>query len=364
VGPIGSPPGSVPVPSVPQSPLAVDSEGIWEATALLPEQLAWAIAQARVVGPLPSATQFRHVAVAGMGASGIAGDVLAAFCAPRSRVPVTVIKSADLPRSVGPETLMFAVSYSGDTQETLSVAEAAFDAGATVIALAAGGALAERAAHEGALVVPLPPDLAQPRTALGAAVAPPLVILDALGIIQGTHDALSSAVDQLLRRRDQLFSASSPAATLARRIGRTFPLIHGAAGLAAVAATRFKTQVNENAKSPAFVGVEPELCHNELAGWGQDGDVTRQILTLVQLRMADEDPLMARRAELVAEILLEVMADVLEVRAAGDGPLAQFFDLAYFGDATSLFLAAAESTDPGPVPMLADVKAALRGAAG
>ena len=82
MGPIGSSPGSVPAPSVAPSPLAVDSEGIWEATALLPEQLAWAIAQARVVGPLPSATQFRHVAVAGMGASGIAGDVLAAYCAP------------------------------------------------------------------------------------------------------------------------------------------------------------------------------------------------------------------------------------------------------------------------------------------
>jgi glucose/mannose-6-phosphate isomerase len=171
---------------------------------------------------------------------------------------------------------------------------------------------------------------------------------------------VAAAVTQLLGRRDQLFSPSGPAALVARRIGRTFPLLHGADGLGAVAATRWKTQINENAKSPAFVGVEPELCHNELAGWGQDGDVTRQVLTLIQLRMAHEHPQIERRQDLVAEILLEVMAEVIEVRGEGEGDLAQFFDLAYFGDVTSLFLAGAESLDPGPIPTLGEVKEALR----
>ncbi len=346
--------------SVPPSPLPVDTEDIWAATAGLPEQLARAAEVTRSLGRPIDGAGVRHVAVAGMGGSGVAGDVLAAYCAPRATVPVTVVKSYDLPRSVGPGTLFLAVSFSGDTEETVAVTEAAAAAGAEVVTVASGGRLVARAEAEGGLVVPVPADLPQPRTALGATVVPPLVLLEALGLVEGVSSGLAAAVAQLQRRRDQLFSAASPAAALARRIGRTFPLAHGADGLAAVAATRFKTQVNENAKSPAFVGISPELCHNELAGWGQDGDVTRQVLTLVQFRLADEHPQIARRAELVAEILLEVMADVLEVRAEGDGPLAQFFDLVYLGDATSLFLAAAESTDPGPVPMLADLKTALR----
>jgi len=351
---------SQPGHAVPPSPLRVDSEGIWEATARLPEQIADAARAVAGIGPLPGAAGVRHVAVAGMGGSGVAGDVLAAYAAARSPLAVTVLKSYDLPRSVGPGTLLFIVSYSGSTEETLSLAAAAHEAAATVVALSAGGPLAELARAHDWLHVPLPASLPQPRTALGATTVPPLLLLERLGILENASRDVAAAVTQLLGRRDQLFSPSGPAALVARRIGRTFPLLHGAGGLGAVAATRWKTQINENAKSPAFVGVEPELCHNELAGWGQDGDVTRQVLTLIQLRMAHEHPQIERRQDLVAEILLEVMAEVIEVRGEGEGDLAQFFDLAYFGDVTSLFLAGAESLDPGPIPTLVEVKEALR----
>ncbi len=65
---------------------------------------------------------------------------------------------------------------------------------------------------------------------------------------------------------------------------------------------------------------------------------------------------MARRFELVAEVLREVVADIIEVRAEGEGDLAQLFDLAIVGDFVSLHLAAAEGIDPGPIPVLNDLK--------
>jgi glucose/mannose-6-phosphate isomerase len=126
-----------------------------------------------------------------------------------------------------------------------------------------------------------------------------------------------------------------------------------------VAALRWKTQVNENAKSPAFFAVQPELCHNEVAGWGEHGDITRQVLTLVTLRHDAEDPRVAARFDLVGELLLEVVADMVEVRAEGDGALAQFFDLVLMGDFVSLHLAGHEGVDPGPVPALAGIKSRL-----
>ena len=143
-------------------------------------------------------------------------------------------------------------------------------------------------------------------------------------------------------------------------IGRTIPLVHGAQSLGAAAALRWKTQVNENAKAPAFSAVYPELCHNEIAGWGQNGDVTRQIMTLVNLRHDAEHPQVVRRFELVAEILREVVADILEVRAEGEGELAQLLDLILVGDFVSLHLAAREGIDPGPVPALDEIKQRLR----
>ncbi len=94
----------------------------------------------------------------------------------------------------------------------------------------------------------------------------------------------------LARRRDLLVTPGGAPAELARRLGRTIPLVYGSAGTSAVAAHWWKSQVNLNAKAPAFAATLPELTHDELAGWGQGGDVTRQTMSLVLLRHAGEAP--------------------------------------------------------------------------
>jgi glucose/mannose-6-phosphate isomerase len=128
-----------------------------------------------------------------------------------------------------------------------------------------------------------------------------------------------------------------------------------------VAAQRWKAQINENAKAPAFTATIPEMCHNEVCGWGQNGDVTRQVFTLVELRHDEEHPQESARFELVRDLLAEVVHDVVEVRAVGEGPLAQVLDLTLLGDFVSLQMAAQEGIDPGPVPVLDQLKAALAG---
>jgi glucose/mannose-6-phosphate isomerase len=335
---------------------------MWEATMGLPEQVAQAAADAETAyrAARGEGTAVRNVVICGMGGSGIAGDVLAAVAGPRLAVPITVVKSYVLPGSVGSGTLVFAVSFSGETEEVLAAADAAWASGATVVAVTGPGSLAEAADARGAAVVPVPQTIPQPRAALGSLAVPPLVVLGQLGLLEGVAASVADAVRQLRTRRDQLAGPSSPAADAAARIGRTMPLVHGSDGPAGVAAHRWRTQVNENAKALALSAVHPELCHNELAGWGVNGDVTRQLITLVTLRCPDEHPQVARRFDLVTEILREVVADVVPVRAGGDGPLAHLLDLALFGDVVSLHLAAAEGVDPGPVPVLQDLKAALR----
>jgi glucose/mannose-6-phosphate isomerase len=116
--------------------------------------------------------------------------------------------------------------------------------------------------------------------------------------------------------------------------------------------------VNLNAKAPAFAAALPELTHDELAGWGQSGDVTRQTMSLVLLRHAGE----GRRADdLFAAVRAatdEVMADIFEVHAEGDDELTRVFDLALQGQLVSLHLAGREGVDPGPVPAVDEAQAA------
>jgi glucose/mannose-6-phosphate isomerase len=340
----------------------VDTEGIFEATAGMPEQMEAAVAATEAAGRLVDGSSVQQVVVFGMGGSGVAGDILIATAGAVLPVPALVVKSYECPPYVGEGTLVFAISASGDTEETIEAASEAALNGARVVAITGGGELARLAAGWGAPMVEVPSHFPQPRTAVAAMSIPPLVILEDLGLFVGARSWVADAIEHLKRRRDQIVAAhdASEPAAVARAVGRTWPLIQGGAAVGAAAALRWKTQVNENAKAPAFFSLQPELCHNEVCGWGQHGDVTRQLLTLVQLRHDGEHPQVSRRFDLVAEVMREVVAGIIEVRAQGDGDLAQLFDLILTGDFASWWLAVNEGIDPGPVPTLVELKEQVR----
>ncbi len=338
----------------------LDSLDMFGATARFPEQVAEAVKVAAGIEGLPPADEVDNVLVLGMGGSGIAGDVLAAIGGPFVPVPILVSKGYAPPSFVGPGTLCFAVSFSGNTEETLEAAQAAAAAGARMVVVTAGGELGALAPTWQAPHVPLPEGVPQPRAALGALSVPLILLLEKIGLFPGATGWVDAAVEQLTVRRAAL-DAGDAAQQIARTIDGTIPLVFGAGPLGGVAAARWKAQVNENAKAPAFTGIYPELCHNEVVGWGQHGDVTRQVFTLVELRHDEEHPQEQRRFELVRDLMAEVVHDVIEVRAVGEGPLAQLFDLTLIGDHVSLHMAVQAGIDPGPIPVLDDLKRALAG---
>jgi glucose/mannose-6-phosphate isomerase len=338
----------------------LDTLGMWDVTFHTAEQLESALAAvAHPIRPLPPRDEIDHVLVLGMGGSGIAGDVLLALAEPVSPVPVIVVKDSAVPVFVGPRTLVIALSFSGQTAETLAAVTESLERGAPLVAVSAGGALAELASARGAAALTVDGTIPMPRAALAAMVGPVLAIADDSGVLPGGREQGARAAVQLRRRADELASPNNDAARIARGIGRTWPLVYGAGRLGAVAATRWKNQVNENAKAPAFTHALPELCHNELCGWGQHGDLTRQMVTLIELRHDHETADAPRRYELIDEQMLEVVADIIPVRASGDGPLAQLLDLMLMGDVVSLHLAADAGVDPGPIPALEQMKAGL-----
>ncbi|CAA9247247.1 MAG: hypothetical protein AVDCRST_MAG10-2057 [uncultured Acidimicrobiales bacterium] len=350
---------------VKEAPAGVlDTQHMLDAALALPEQVCVARDEARGLDGLPDREEIEQVVVLGMGGSGIAGDVLMAAAGPYLPLPVLVFRSYHVPAFVDEGTLVFAISFSGDTEETVEAVTAAALQGARVVAVTRGGELGHLAESWGVPVVGVPDDIPQPRAGLGALAIPPLVVLEDIGLFPGATYWIDAAVEQLRTRRDQLSKSDNLAQQLARRIARTMPLIHGGGGLGAVAAQRWKTDINENAKCPAFWNAQSELCHNEVSGWGQHGDVTRQLFTLVNLRHDFEHPQVMHRFNITADLLDEVVSSVEQVQAEGEGELAQLLDLILVGNVTSLHMAYQEGIDPGPIPAQEQIKDALLTAAG
>jgi glucose/mannose-6-phosphate isomerase len=354
-------------PHLPPSPLVVDTLSMWQRAVSLPEDMVAVLASGT-----PDSLLGRHrpdgVLVHAVDEGGLAATLAAAVAAEESPVPVVSATGFRLPAWVGRDTVVVAVSWTGDDEETLAVVEAAGAVGAAVVAVTGGGSLAGFAAAHGWPVVTVigPPAAvsgpgAGPKAGIGARprlaalVVPPLLVLDRLGLIRGIAPRLDAAAPYLALRRDLLAAPGGPATELARRIGRTIPLVHGGDGPTGVAAQRWKAAFNLNAKSPALASRQPILCHDEVAGWGMGGDVTRQIFTLVLLRHDDADPRLDRRFAVVDELMTEVVADVLEVRTGAADDLTRFLELSMVGELVSLVRAGQEGVDPGPVPVLAEI---------
>ena len=327
-----------------------------------PQQWAHAldIASRAAIAPLPVAP--RIVLVAGMGGSGIAGDVAAVVSAQAGRAAVLPVKAATLPAFVGPDTPVIAVSHSGTTEETLACVDAAVAAGAPWAAVTTGGDLAQRAEETGAAVVALPPG-GQPRANLPYLVTGVLGVLTGWGIVDGALADLRGVPEHLAGLVQQWSHAVATDANLAKQLAVALdpfvPLFYGAHGWTAVAAMRAKCQVNENAKRPAFWNELPELDHNEVVGWRLFDDFAARLAVVEVRSRADEDAATARRFEATAELVRPHVGALTAVDVGGPTPLARFAATVLLLDLVSVHLALLRGEDPTPVEAIVALKSAL-----
>lgn len=309
---------------------------------------------------LPSGEGLRGLVTLGMGGSGISGDVCRAVLGPESPLAVQTVKGYRLPGWVGPDTLVVAASYSGNTEETLEAFEQALERRSRVLVVATGGRVAERAAEEGLSAVRIPAGL-QPRAAVGYLALPILAACSRLGLAPDLGPDVDEAVS-LLERRVEEWGRKAPADAnaakgLALRLAGKIPVVYGGEGLGEVAAYRFKCQLNECGKVPAFSHVFSELNHNEIVGWDDAGLASS--LALIVLRHAGDHPRVARRIDVTVPLVEPSAAFVEEVEARGASRLARLLDLFCFGDFVSTYLALARGVDPAPVRVIEELKRAL-----
>jgi glucose/mannose-6-phosphate isomerase len=339
---------------------ALDAGDMLDAVASLPTHAREAYASAVRTEGLPLADGVTAIAFCGMGGSGIAGDVLRATYADRLVVPVEVVRSPVLPAWIGPHTLVVISSYSGDTAETLACFEEALARGARLVTITSGGRLAARAQEVGLAVVRVPGGYL-PRAALGFLAFALLGSIEAVGLLphlaDDVHDA-AAVMDGLVEALGpEVPTEGNDAKQLAMNIGERQPVIWGAAdGVGWAAAARWKAQMNENGKVPAWAAALPELDHNEVVGWA-DGRGRGSFV--IALRDPDEHRDVAARFPVSLEIAREADARTGEVWATGQGRLARFCSLAVIGDFTSCYLGLAHDVDPSPIDAIVRLKSAL-----
>jgi glucose/mannose-6-phosphate isomerase len=337
-----------------------DPGGMLDAVLALPDQINDAYELGRATLGLPSAGGLRSIVFCGMGGSAIAGDVIAALFADRVPMPVDVIRRPELPAHCGPDTLVLVSSYSGNTAESLASFEEAVRRGCRILAITSGGELARGADELGIARVRLPQGFEMPRAAFGYLTLAPLGALDALGIGPGLAADVGEAVRALERIAESCSPSvpvpSNPAKSLALRMGERMPVVWGAAGVGAVAAARWKSEWNENAKLPAFAAALPELDHNEVVGWSAG---TGGSFFLVALRHRGELPEVGARFPLSIEIARASGMVAEEVWAIGNSALTRLLELVLLGDLTSTYVAIARGVDPSPIEAIARLKRAL-----
>ena len=333
----------------------VDRTGMLDVSLDLARQVleGWRLPRPAVGGGEP-----RAVTVLGMGGSAIGGDILSSILAERGGPPVTVHRGFGVPPGIGRGTLVFAVSYSGETEETLSAARSALRRGCRLVTLSSGGRL--RRIGRGRSRILLPAGF-RPRSALAYMLLPMMGVLQDLGAA-GFEEEVREAASVLSRMRAVLRPESEAPGNIAKAaaaafVGRLPAVLSGP--FLEPAARRWRAQLAENAKALSLGGTLPEMCHNDLVAWSADPAAAG--CAAVLLRDSREDRRLSRRRELARKLGLDRAGRALEVRSRGRGAVARLLSSVLVGDLASIYLAVLRGVDPAPVEAIDRLKRALAG---
>ncbi len=296
---------------------------------------------------VPALSRQSRIFYAGMGGSSLPADLINSILPGPDRMEL--LRNYTLPAWAKEHDLLFAASFSGNTEETLQVVEQALQLGCSIVALSHGGKLQSLAQDKNIPHVFIPPCV-QPRCATGYFFASLLGLLYKMDLFASYQKQLEDLRGFLLERQSHLEMLGKD---LAASLHQHIPIVYAPTELEAVARI-WKIKFNENSKIPAFYNVFPELNHNEMVGF------TNPLMpvALIYLQPKQMHPRIAKRMQVTAEILKKKMP-ILEVKLSGKNPLEEIFEASTIGDYASYFLALRYGIDPAPVHMIEDFKKRL-----
>jgi glucose/mannose-6-phosphate isomerase len=337
----------------------IDGLGMLALVEKLPAMMeeGWALSG---TADIPKPDKISNLVIAGMGGSAISGDIASVVLRSKADFPVFVNRNYGCPKFVGAGTLFIAVSYSGNTEETLSGFKEALKRGATIISVSSGGELKELSKKNGIPFVEIPKGL-PPRSALGYLLSALLSLLQRAGV--GTFKEDMDETIKLLKQLSKKYGVSCAAREndvkkMAIRLHGLTPVILASDGTTFASGLRWKTQLNENSKVTAVLSVFPELDHNDIVNFSfiKPGE---HKFSFVALRDEGDPERMKKRIEITKSLISGNVGGIAEVWSHGESVLARTMSLIYYGDHLSVYLALLSGIDPTPVEIIEKLKKEL-----
>ncbi|MFI5264479.1 MAG: bifunctional phosphoglucose/phosphomannose isomerase, partial [Candidatus Kapaibacterium sp.] len=247
---------------------------------------------------LPGKNGITNIVLAGLGGSAIGGDLVRSYLLAKLSVPFTINRTYDLPGFVDAQTLVIASSYSGSTEESLSMFDEAVKRGAKIICITTGGKLADLAAQNKLPLITLPKGF-QPRAALAYSFVPVLLTLEKIGFTSGEAANISDAADMLDTLAKEYGASNLTQANHANMLAHTLlakiPVVYSASDIFDSVNIRWRGQIQENAKHVAFGNVLPEMNHNEINGWDFPHTMQEKFQVIFLRSPLDEHPQVTKR---------------------------------------------------------------------
>jgi glucose/mannose-6-phosphate isomerase len=301
------------------------------------------------------------IITAGMGGSAIGGELLKDWARDHTTIPIQVCREYTLPAYADENTLAIVVSYSGETEETLSVFLDAIRRKCPTVCISSGGTLQHFAERLNVPHLQVPAGMA-PRATLPYLFVPMLALLHETGSVAAVDPEIAETIE-ILRKVSEANQPAEPsesnfAKALASNVCGTIPVIYGFGFYRAVA-QRFKTQFNENSKVPAKWEFFPELDHNEIVGWEHVDDMAEHF-SVILIRDEDEPESIRQRIEATKEIIRKQSVKTFELHSLGKSTLAKMASVICIGDFASIYLAILRGIDPTPVNTISVLKERLK----
>ncbi|MFO7678093.1 MAG: bifunctional phosphoglucose/phosphomannose isomerase [Thermoplasmatota archaeon] len=303
-----------------------------------------------------------NILISGMGASAISGDIVSYLFRDKLDVPVYVNRQYDIPKWANKDTLAIFISYSGNTEETLSSFKLANQKKCKIIGISSGGKLKEMCERRQITHISLPSGL-QPRAATMLILFPLLMILKRLDLIKQDIQSDIQETIELLQDFINSNNKSIPfeknyCKQLAEDLYETIPQIYGWGPYAPIA-VRWRQQINENSKLIAREDVVSECNHNDIVGWSADPEVSKMFSCILFRDRDGESRNISLRLDFMKLLFESVAGYVIEIHAKGKSRLAKMMYFMSIGDFTSCYLAVLRNIDPSPVDIIMELKRRL-----
>lgn len=317
----------------------------------LPKQIEEAL-----IYEIPKIHVPKRIFLCGMGGSAIAGD-LAKVISRNSSIPIEIIRDYNLPSYASKEDLLIALSYSGDTEETLSCFKEGAEKGLALYSISSGGKLKDMAKEFNGPHTEIPKGF-PPRTALGYLITPIICLFHNLGLIsEDEFNQFKSLPNYLYELQKEFEMEDSLPLEIATKLYKRIPVIYTSTRLNPIA-LRWKAQINENSKGFCHTMEFPEMNHNEINGIKNPITRCEDLWALFLVDEGDHERIKLR-FEITRELIEESIQGYTKIQSKGENFIHRIFYLVYLGDYVSLYLARFYNEDPIAIPRISELKRRL-----